>query len=145
MRISSFAIVLSVAAGSALALPAFSEHALAVQDRPVMVGGVETVCTGSAKANPAWDNYPLKLVFTGRKGQDLAEEHVSVTQDGQPIVAIDCDSPWVLMKLPAGHYRVDATLPGASARRSTSFSVGGSGHKAVSVIMPPQENTASAQ
>ncbi len=65
MRISNLAIVLSVAAGSALALPALTGAALAVQDQPVTIGGVETVCTGvgSAKDNPAWSGYPVKLVF----------------------------------------------------------------------------------
>lgn len=139
MRISGFTIALSVAAGSAMALPALTGQALAVQDQPVMVGGVETVCTGvgSAKDNPAWGAYPVKLVFADPKGQDLAEEHVAVTQDGQAIVETDCDAPWVLMKLPAGTYHVAATLPGASGRSgSASFSVGGSGQKTVNMIMP---------
>lgn len=149
MRISSFAIAVSVAAGSALALPALTQTALAVQDQPVTIGGIETVCTGvgSAKDNPAWNNYPVKLVFADRSGQDLAQEHVSVMQNGQPVVETDCDAPWVLMKLPAGNYRVDATIPGADDRSgSASFSAGGRSQKTVTVIMPPSPtSTAAAQ
>ena len=54
MRFSTVAIVLAVATAGALAWPA--TQAFAVQDQPVNIGGVESVCTGvgSAKDNPAW-------------------------------------------------------------------------------------------
>ena len=71
MRMSSIAIALSVAAGTALALPLLTNAALAVQDQPATIGGVETVCTGvgSAKDNPAWSAYPVKLVFANRRAR----------------------------------------------------------------------------
>jgi hypothetical protein len=137
MRISSFAIVISVAAGSALALPALTQSAFAVQDQPVTVGGVETVCTGvgSAKDNPAWSNYPIKLVFANAKGEDLAQEHISVMQGGKSVVETDCDAPWVLMKLPAGEYSVAASIGARTG--NASFSTSGQGQKTVTVTMPP--------
>lgn len=141
MRISSFAIVLSVTAGYALALPALTQSAFAVQDQPVTIAGVETVCTGvgSGKDNPAWSSYPVKLVFANPKGEDLAQEHVSVMQGGKSVVETDCDAPWVLMKLPAGNYSVAATIPGANGTRTgnASFSTSGSGQKTVTITMPP--------
>lgn len=150
MRISSFAIVISVAAGCALALPALTQSALAVQDQPVTIAGIETVCTGvgSAKDDPAWNNYPVKLVFADRAGQDLAQEHIAVMQDGRPVVETDCDAPWVLMRLPAGSYSVAATIPGANGTRTAnaSFSTSGTGQKTVTITMPPSsQSTASAQ
>ena len=136
MRISSFAIAISVAAGTALALPALTVTALAVQDQPVTIGGVETVCTGvgSAKDNPAWSAYPVKLVFANPSGEDLAQEHISVMQGGKPVVETDCDAPWVLMKLPPGQYNVAATIGARTG--NASFSTSGSGQKTVTITMP---------
>jgi hypothetical protein len=144
MRISSIAVVISVAAGSALALPALTQSAFAVQDQPTTIGGVETVCTGvgSAKDNPAWSGYPVKLVFANPKGEDLAQEHISVMQGGKSVVETDCDAPWVLMKLPAGSYSVAASI-GARIGKA-SFTTSGSGQKTVTVTMPPA-NGAAAQ
>lgn len=139
MRISSFAIAISVAAGSALALPALTNMAFAVQDQPATIGGIETVCTGvgSAKDNPAWNGYPVKLVFADPGGQDLAQEHVSVMQGGKPVLETDCDAPWVLLRLPAGEYSVAATVPGAGDARTgnAKFSTSGQGQKTVTIAM----------
>jgi len=146
MRISSIAIALSVAAGSALALPALTDMAFAVQDQPVTIGGIETVCTGvgSAKDNPAWDAYPVKLVFANPQGEDLAQEHISVMQGGKPVVETDCDAPWVLLKLPTGDYSVAANIGGRTG--NANFSTSGEGQKTVTITMPPASNsTASAQ
>lgn len=146
MRISSFAIAISVAAGSALALPALTQNAFAVQDQPTNIGGIETVCTGvgSAKDNPAWNSYPVKLVFANPSGEDLAQEHISVTQDGKSVVETDCDAPWVLMKLPAGDYSVAASIGARTG--NANFSSSGSGQKTVTITMPPaNHSTASVQ
>ena len=146
MRISSFAIAISVAAGTALALPALTVTAFAVQDQPTTIGGIETVCTGvgSAKDNPAWSAYPVKLVFANPSGQDLAQEHISVMQGGKPVIETDCDAPWVLMKLPAGEYSVAASIGARTG--NANFSTSGSGQKTVTITMPSASgNTASAQ
>jgi hypothetical protein len=144
MRMSSIAIVISVAAGTALALPVFTQTAFAVQDQPTTIGGIETVCTGvgSAKDNPAWNNYPVKLVFANPSGDDLAQEHISVMQGGKPVVETDCDAPWVLMKLPAGQYSVAASV--GSRTGNASFSTSGQGQKTVTITMP-RDKSASAQ
>ena len=128
MRISSIAVVISVAAGSALALPALTQSAFAVQDQPTTIGGVETVCTGvgSAKDNPAWSGYPVKLTFSNIAGENEATEHVSITQNGQPVVETDCDAPWLLIKAPAGHYDVHASLAD-NRTASAAFSTSGNG------------------
>ena len=138
MRISSIAVAISVIAGSALALPALTQNAFAVQDQPTTIGGVETVCTGvgSAKDNPAWSGYPVKLVFANPKGEDLAQEHISVMQGGKSVVETDCDAPWVLMKLPAGSYSVAASI-GARTGNASFSTTGSGGQKTVTITMPP--------
>src|ERR1700749_2332775 len=87
MRMSMLAILVSVGAGSLMALPA-----LAVQDQPTTQNGVETVCTGvgSAKDNPAWSGYPVKLTFSNMSGENEAMEHVSITQGGKAVLETDC-------------------------------------------------------
>ena len=140
MRISALLLAFSLAAGPALIMPLLTSAAQAVQDQPVMVGGIETVCTGvgSAKDNPAWSAYPVKLVFANPAGEDLADVHVAVMQGGKPLVETDCDAPWLLMKLPAGSYNVSATVPGQAGDRmgKTSFATKGGAQQTVTVMVP---------
>jgi hypothetical protein len=147
MRISTAAIVIALAAGGALAWPI--TQAFAVQDQPVItIGGVESVCTGvgSAKDNPAWAGYPVKLVFATPSGNDLAAVHVALTQGGKTVMETDCDAPWLLVKAPAGSYGVNASVPGQTGGRNAvgKFSTSGSGaQKTVTLTFP--RSTASAQ
>ena len=124
MRISSLAILVSVSAGTLMALPA-----LAVQDQPVTIGGVESVCTGvgSAKDNPAWSGYPIKLSFSNTAGQNAAAEHVAVMQGGKTVMETDCDAPWLLIKAPPGRYDIHASLAGSPRTASARFTTGGKG------------------
>src|SRR5580698_8073238 len=129
MRISRLAITVSVSAGALMALTA--NLAWAVQDQPVTINGVESVCTGvgSAKDNPAWGGYPVKLTFSNLSGENEAAEHVAVMQGGKTVMETDCDAPWLLIKAPAGHYDVHASLPGSTRTRmaKAAFSTSGSG------------------
>jgi len=140
MRLSRLVIALSVTIGPAFVLPLLTQAARAVQDQPVMIGGIETVCTGvgSAKDNPAWSAYPVKLVFADPKGANLAQVHLSVMQGGKPLMETECDAPWVLMKLPPGNYNVAATVPGDAGPRAgkASFVTKGGPQQTVNVIIP---------
>src|SRR6185437_3560908 len=139
MRISNIAIALSVIAGSCLALLLLSGSAFAAQDQPAVIGGIETVCTGvgSAKDNPAWSAYPVKLVFANPAGENLAAVHVAVSQGGRALVETDCDAPWLLMKLPAGSYAATATFASGSGPRigKANFATKGGGQQTVNVII----------
>jgi hypothetical protein len=143
MRISSLAIAFTIAAGPALLMPLLINPALAVQDQPVMIGGIETVCTGvgSAKDNPAWSAYPVKLVFANSAGEDLAQIHVAVMQGGKAVVETDCDAPWVLMKLPPGSYNVSATMSGGTRMGKASFATKGGAQQTVTVMLPGSGQT----
>ena len=137
MRISTVAIVVAVAAGGALAWP--MTEAFAAQDQPVSIGGVEAVCTGvgSAKDNPAWAGYPVKLVFANTSGEDLAAVHVALTRNGKSVMETDCDAPWLLVRAPAGNYDVVASIPGHGTRVARAALVGGAGaQKTVTVTFP---------
>jgi hypothetical protein len=139
MRYSGLAIALCVTIGPALLLPLLTNAAQAVQDQPETIGGVETVCTGvgSAKDNPAWSAYPVKLVFANPAGANLAQVHVAVMQGAKPVVETECDAPWVLMKLPAGSYNVAATVPGNAGPRmgKASFTTKGGAQQTVTVTI----------
>ena len=142
MPMSKLALVLSVAGGTVMALPALTPAALAVQDQPVTIGGVESVCTGvgSAKDNPAWAGYPVKLVFANSAGEDLADVHVAIAQGGKPVMETDCDAPWLLVKAPAGNYQVRATVGSRTA--TANFSGSGGAQKTVTLMFPKQSAAA---
>src|SRR5215469_1697683 len=79
-------------------------RALAVQDMPTTIDGIQTVCTGvgSAKDDPRWKDYPVKIVLATTGGADLANAHVTLSKAGHPLVETDCNGPWVLFKAPPG-------------------------------------------
>lgn len=105
-------------------------EAVAVQDTPATMNGVETVCTGvgSAKDNPAWSAYPVKIVLATTGGANLANAHITIAKGGQALVQTECDAPWILVKAPAGSYTATASLIGGSgASHSANFTTNGSG------------------
>ena len=116
-------------AGFALTTTMMAEEALAVQDTPTTVNGVEMVCTGvgSAKDDPRWSGYPVKIVLSTPDGANLAGAHVSLTKSGKEVAGLDCDAPWILFKPPAGSYAVSATLNGSARSAHASFATSGNG------------------
>ena len=150
MRISAPATFISVAAGCLMAAPAVIQSAWAVQDQPVTINGVESVCTGvgSAKDNPDWDGYPVKLTFSNLAGENEAAEHISITEGGHPVMDTDCDAPWLLIKGPAGRYEVQASLPGTGRTAHAAFTLGGGARQTVNLAFSgakQAENSLPAQ
>ncbi len=124
------AVSMALAAGSAFA----------VQDTPTDINGVQTVCTGvgSAKDDPRWKAYPVKIVLATTGGADLANAHIILARGGQTLAETDCDAPWVLFKAPPGQYTATATLNGGSGQsHSASFSTNGGGQKEVNILFKP--------
>jgi len=132
------------AAGFALTTSMMAEQALAVQDTPTTINGIETVCTGvgSAKDDPRWKAYPIKIVLATTGGANLANAHISLSKGNQEVAGLDCDAPWILFKPPAGSYTATASLIGGSGQsHSTNFTTSGSGaQKEVTIAFarPPQ-------
>jgi hypothetical protein len=120
--------------------------ALAVQDSPTEINGVQMVCTGvgSAKDDPRWKDYPVKVVLATTGGADLANAHVALSKGSQILAGTDCDAPWVLFKVPPGQYTATATLIGGSGQsHSASFSTNGSGQKEVNILFNPSSGSSS--
>jgi hypothetical protein len=135
-------LIATVTAFSAIA--AFTAtRALAVQDTPTSINGVDTVCTGvgSAKDDPRWKAYPVKIVLATAGGADLANAHVTLARGGKALVETDCDAPWILFKAPPGQYTATATLIGGSGQSHSASFTSGSAQKEVTILFsrPPAE------
>ena len=133
-------VMTTAAVGFTLSTLMLATGALAVQDQPVTINGTEVVCTGvgSAKDDPRWAAYPVKLVLATKGGANLANAHVSFAKGGQEIAGLDCDAPWILMRpAAAGNYSATATLIGGSGMsRTVSFSAPAKGQKEVTITFP---------
>ena len=113
-----------------------------MQDTPTPVNGIEKVCTGvdSAKDDPRWSAYPVKVVLATTGGANLANAHITLTKGRQTVVETDCDAPWILFKAPAGSYTATASLIGGTRSAHTSFSTSGSGaQKEITLVFPRGE------
>jgi len=104
-------------------------------DTPVSFGGVEAVCTGvgSAKDDPRWKGYPVKIVLATTGGADLANAHITLARGGQTLVETDCDAPWILFKTTPGQYTATATLIGGSGQSHSASFTSGSAQKEVTI------------
>jgi hypothetical protein len=131
MRLFLIATVTAFSAAAALT----ATRALAVQDMPSNINGVDTVCTGvgSAKDDPRWKAYPVKIVLATTGGADLANAHITLAKGGQTLVETDCDAPWVLFKAPPGQYTATATLIGGSGQSHSASFTSGSAQKEVTI------------
>lgn len=138
MRLSLLA---AAAAFSILSAPAF-----AAQDTPITANGAEAVCTGvgSAKDDPRWSAYPVKIVLATSNGANLANAQVTLTKSGQTVMQFECDAPWILFRA-AGSYSVTATLAGsAQPARSVNFTSSGHGpQKELTLTFPAPAARAS--
>src|SRR3954453_7460373 len=117
-------VMTTAAVGFTLSTLMLATGALAVQDQPATINATEVGCTGvgSAKDDPRWSAYPIKIVLATSGGANLANAHVTLNKGGQEVAGLDCDAPWILFRAPAGRYSATATLIGGSGRsNSTSF------------------------
>jgi len=115
-----------------------ADEAAAVQDTPTDINGVQAVCTGvgSAKDDPRWKDYPVKIVLANADGANLANAHISLISNNKEVAALDCDAPWILFKPPAGNYTATASLIGGTRSAHASFSAPASGQKEVTLTFP---------
>jgi len=94
--------------------PALAAEPL-IPDQPMMIDGIETVCTGTSLANrnePKWRAYNLRVEFVGKGGQYLGNEQIRVTGNEFDL-SVQCKGPWMAMKLPSGTYHVAADVEAA--------------------------------
>lgn len=56
-------------------------------------------------------NYPVKLIFSNRKGEFLSNVMVRVLDKaGHPLLTTVSNGPWLFLDLPPGAYHVEATF-----------------------------------
>ena len=135
-------LMIATAGGFALTTAMMAEEAAAVQDTPTTINGVEMVCTGvgSAKDDPRWKDYPVKIVLATTGGANLANAHISLSKDNKEVAGLDCDAPWILLKPPAGNYTATASLIGGNQSAHASFATAGKGvQKEVNLLFPRSE------
>jgi len=114
-------------------------------DNPITINGVDTVCTGvgdEAQHDPRWAAYPIRVEFSNGGAQYLSGAHVTLSQGGKTLAALDCAGSWVLFKLAPGSYHVEASLlnnQGGGAR-SAEFSPPAHGQKRVVLQFKLQPN-----
>lgn len=80
--------------------------------------------------------YPLSMVFSeGKRGEYLADIDVTIRNSlGKTVLTTVSDGPIMLLKLPAGEYKIAATRNGKTLRRSVI--VGHTGDMALSFNWP---------
>lgn len=63
--------------------------------------------------------YPLSLIFSeGARGEYLAQIQVTIkSKDGKTLLQTVADGPIMLVRLPAGDYRIDAQAEGRTLER----------------------------
>jgi hypothetical protein len=108
-------------------------------DTPVAYGNLETVCTGvgSAKDDPAWSAYPVRIEFSNGGAQNLAGAHVTLSNGGNAVADLNCAGPWVLVKGAPGSYHVTASINGSTAKPATAnFTLGRGAQKRVVLRFP---------
>jgi hypothetical protein len=85
-------------------------------DEPVVVNGLDLVCTGvgeDARNDPRWRDYSVRIEFANADAQYLSDAVLAVAKaDGEQLFEVTCDSPWVLANLEPGKYVLAATYEG---------------------------------
>ncbi len=108
-------------------------------DTPVAYGSLQTVCTGvgSAKDDPQWSSYPIRIEFSNGGAQYLSGAHVTLRNGGKDVADLNCAGPWVLVKGTPGSYGVTAAINGSGAKPATAtFSLGTGAQKRVVLRFP---------
>ena len=122
---------------AAIATPALADSM--TMDTPTQMNGLETVCTGigSAKDDPRWSSYPIRIEFSNGGAQYLSGAHVTLSEHGTTVADFDCAGAWVLVKGKPGNYHVAATIDGSTAKaENSSFNLGTGLQKRVILRFP---------
>ena len=108
-------------------------------DTPVSFGGVQAVCTGvgSAKDDPQWASFPIRIEFANSGAQYLSGAHVTLASGGGNVADLNCAGPWVLVKGTPGAYHVTASINGSQAKPVTAkFNLAAGAQKRIVLRFP---------
>lgn len=98
---------------------------LHADDQELKYKNISYVCTGvgESKDDPRWKAYPLKLMFAGSGRAYVSEVKVEIRDsNAQSVLSVNCDGPWLLVRLKAGKYNVVASAEGGGTK-TTSVNV----------------------
>jgi hypothetical protein len=99
-------------------------------DSPVSMRAMEAVCTGigaDARNDPRWAAYPLRIEIVGRAGEYLGQASVSISQNDEAIISVQCGGPWLLLHLPPGAYGVEVMVENVSKMARANVPATGQG------------------
>lgn len=133
-------VTLALSLSAAALVSAQAVAAVLPMDAPVKLGAITAVCTGvgSAKDDPQFASYPIKLEFSNGGAQFVSNENVKLMNNtGASIAEFDCQGPWVLLQLPKGTYSVTATQPDATrGPKTVKFDTPATGQKRIEIQFP---------
>lgn len=123
--------VLSVVAAAAVALPGLAVARDLLLPEPRTVGNIVYRSGGigedertALRALSADYNLRLSFIAEGR-GAYLSGVRVRIeNQEGKPMLNAQADGPWFFARLPAGRYRIAATLAGDTVSRDVDVTKG---------------------
>jgi hypothetical protein len=87
--------------------------------RAITVAGIDVACTGvgQTRDDPQWNAYGVRIEFSNGLNEYLGDGAIRLRNSaGALLLEVTCDAPWVLLRLPAGHYSVVGWVPGSSAK-----------------------------
>lgn len=117
-------------AGVVIAAPALAQPARLPYDAPTSINGVEVACTGigvTARNDPRWNEFPLKIEVTGAEGQFLGNVAIVIERAQEPIVELTCGGPWIMARLEPGPYSATATFEETNATGTVNVPAVGQG------------------
>ena len=96
----------------ALLAAGVAQQAFSAADSEQTYEGVRYVCAGvsqESRDDPRWGSYPVKLVFAAADGGFLGDVKVKIGDaEGDTVLQAHCLSPWLLVDLGPGSYKVEA-------------------------------------
>ncbi len=96
----------------ALLAAGIAQQAFSASDSEQNYQGIRYACAGvsqESRDDPRWSNYPVKLVFAAADGGFLGDVKVKIGDaQGDTVLQAHCLSPWLLVDLAPGTYKVEA-------------------------------------
>lgn len=126
--------------GAIFSLTSFSASAAITEgrtanDRGYMAGGIGLEESELLKQRA--DKYSLQLVVSSRSGAYLADTRVTITgANGQKILDLPLDAPWLLVDLAPGSYKVSVSHAGLKQERNVTLAPGKREQLAVQFDVP---------
>ena len=96
----------------ALLAAGLAQQAFSAADSEQTYEGMRYVCAGvsqESRDDSRWSSYPVKLVFAAADGGFLGDVKVKIGDaKGDTVLQAHCLSPWLLVDLGPGSYKVEA-------------------------------------